>query len=122
MDNLKQFIKTHRQKIALVIGYLLVAGLAFGLGTFSNKPPQNLAAQTANPLPNYNPNVSSAQTETTAVSTTQPALKCEGKIKGSSSLIYHVPGGSFYNKTTKPIRCFDTETQAKAAGFRKSSR
>ena len=122
MDNIKAFLKNNQQKLVLTTGYLLVAGLAFGLGTFSNKPPQNLAAQTANPLPNYNPNVSSAQTEATATNSTQAVLNCQGKIKGSSSLIYHVPGGSFYNKTTKPIRCFDTEAAAQAAGFRKSSR
>jgi hypothetical protein len=45
-------------------------------------------------------------------------------IKGNvskDSKIYHVPGGSFYNRV-KPERCFQTEGEAKAAGFRKSTR
>ena len=49
---------------------------------------------------------------------------CTGKIKGNisaKSRIYHVPGGAFYNRTV-PEMCFNTETEAKAAGFRKSLR
>ncbi len=49
---------------------------------------------------------------------------CAGKIKGnigSSGRIYHIPGGSFYERTI-PEMCFNTETEAQAAGFRKSQR
>jgi len=35
--------------------------------------------------------------------------------------IYHVPGGSFYEKT-KPERCYATESEARADGCRRSSR
>lgn len=45
-------------------------------------------------------------------------------VKGNvskDSKIYHVPGGSFYNRV-KPEQCFQTEADAKAAGFRKSTR
>lgn len=43
-------------------------------------------------------------------------------IKGNaSSMIYHVPGGQFYNVTI-PEACFSTEAAAKAAGYRKSKR
>jgi hypothetical protein len=42
-------------------------------------------------------------------------------IKGSSSNIYHLPGGQFYDDTN-PVLCFPTEEDAKAAGFRTSQR
>lgn len=45
-------------------------------------------------------------------------------VKGNiskDSKIYHVLGGSFYNRV-KPEQCFQTEAEAQAAGFRKSSR
>lgn len=51
-----------------------------------------------------------------------PAKDCP--VKGNiskDSKIYHVPGGSFYNRV-KPEQCFQTEAEAKAAGFRKSAR
>jgi hypothetical protein len=132
MDYLKNFLKTHQQKIVLIIGYLLVAGLAFGMGRsaapkYSKPAPSAVrAGQTSAVQNNYNPNQPAVQSASTTTKTNPaPAsgsANCTGKIKGSSSLIYHVPGGSFYNKTTHPIRCFDTEAQAQAAGFRKSSR
>lgn len=41
-------------------------------------------------------------------------------IKGNAnSMIYHVPGGSFYDRTN-PEECFATESAAVAAGYRKS--
>lgn len=46
-------------------------------------------------------------------------------IKGNNStsgeLIYHVPGGQFY-EATNPSECFDSEEHAGSAGYRKSKR
>ena len=42
-------------------------------------------------------------------------------IKVSAKNIYHAPGGRFY-VVTRPVRCFATEVEAKAAGFRPSLR
>lgn len=42
-------------------------------------------------------------------------------IKVSAKNIYHSPGGRFY-VVTRPVRCFATEAEAKAAGFRPSLR
>ncbi len=125
MNKLKDFINSNQQKIVLTIGYLLVAGIAFGLGHFTTSlasAPEIRVEEAFNLPLNYTPNASGAQTEATATSNTTTTINCQGKIKGSSSHIYHMPGGSFYDKTTRPIRCFDTEAEAKAAGFRKSSR
>ncbi|MEJ0021112.1 MAG: hypothetical protein WDN47_00845 [Candidatus Doudnabacteria bacterium] len=130
--NWKDYIKTHQHIIVLSVGYVLVGVLAFGLGRFSSpkSPVQPSVSQVhieqAASIPdNYNPNepsIQSASTKTVAAPNSSGSLNCTGKIKGSSSMIYHMPGGAFYNKTTHPIRCFTTEAEAKAAGFRKSSR
>jgi len=41
-----------------------------------------------------------------------------GLIKGSSSKIYHVPGSTYYDRTTNPAAWFKTVEEAKAAGYR----
>ncbi|MFZ3072286.1 MAG: YHYH domain-containing protein [Thermodesulfobacteriota bacterium] len=47
-------------------------------------------------------------------------------IKGNiniqaGTMIYHLPGGAYYNRT-KPEKCYATEEDAVAAGFRKPKR
>jgi very-short-patch-repair endonuclease len=41
--------------------------------------------------------------------------------QSSGELIYHPPDGQFYEQTN-PVRCFASETEAEAAGFRASQR
>lgn len=41
-----------------------------------------------------------------------------GLIKGSNSHIYHVPGSTYYNKTTNVVQWFKTVEEAEAAGYR----
>ena len=43
----------------------------------------------------------------------------KGNINSKGEKIYHIPTGEFYNKTT-PEAWFNTEDEAKSAGFRKS--
>jgi micrococcal nuclease len=45
----------------------------------------------------------------------------KGNINSSGEKIYHVPEGAYY-EVTKPEKCFDTEIEAEADGFRKSKR
>ena len=46
-----------------------------------------------------------------------------GQIKGNRrSMIYHVPDGAFYAKTYANVACFDSESAAMAAGYRRSKR
>lgn len=123
----KEFIKAHQQKIALLVGYLLVAALGFGLGrltAFTFEVPEiQIEQEFSVPAINNTSNSGSVQSATTN-NQDATAGKCEGKIKGnigSSGLIYHVPGGSFYNRTNAET-CFDTEAEAEAAGFRRSLR
>ena len=121
------FVKANQQRIALAIGYVLVALLFFGLGQFTNqKPaaqvrieePQIDLTKVYDKLNSANPQLSQEQGGVAGDTT----ANCEGKIKGnisSSSKIYHLPGGAFYKRTV-PEMCFDTESQAQSAGFRKS--
>jgi hypothetical protein len=133
-------IKTHQQKIALVIGYCLMAGLAFGLGRISAtsqaapeikveeafvplndtpEPSSNQSQSGSNPQPAPGPSPISGPNPSPAPVGSIP-LDCGGKIKGNisgSNRVYHKPGGSSYNRT-KPEACFNTEAEAQAAGFR----
>jgi len=109
-----ELIKSHQHKLVLATGYLIVGVAAFGLGrlTIPQALTPEIIVQEAFVAPtNYTPAVAGIQSS-----------QCDGKIKGSASQIYHIPGGAFYDRTTNPARCFDTEEQAITAGFRKSSR
>ena len=109
--------------IALIVGYLLIASLAFAMGritAYKYDAPEIKVEQAFSAPSNYTGNVAGIQTETVPASDND----CNGKIKGnisSSGKIYHMPGGAFYARTN-PEMCFATEAEASAAGFRKSSR
>ncbi|NBU64686.1 MAG: hypothetical protein EBS29_09330, partial [Chloroflexia bacterium] len=46
-----------------------------------------------------------------------------GQIKGNQrSMIYHMPDGAFYASTRVAVVCFDSESAALAAGYRRSKR
>ena len=71
---------------------------------------------------NKNANTGSKSSGTTATkATTTPVDPANCHIKGSKSKTYHVPGGSFYERTN-PAACFNSEEEAQAAGYKKSSR
>ena len=119
--NLKTLVKNHQQKIVLAVGFVLVTVIGFGLGrmTVSVTETPEIRVEEVFTLPdNYTPNISGIQSEAKIIQ----EEKCQDKIKGSSSLIYHVPGGAFYDRTTNPLLCFDTEAEAQSAGFRPSTR
>lgn len=128
MESIKFFLKTYQQQLVLTIGYLLVAALAFGLGriTLTQHLAPEIKLEEATTAPdNYTSTVSGIQSQPVVNNTiaTQPAtgnLNCVGKIKATiSSKIYHLPGQSGYDKLNAQT-CFDTETTAIAAGFRKA--
>jgi hypothetical protein len=131
------YIKTHQQIIILVIGYILVAGLAFGVGRISATsltPPEIRVEEAFVPL-NHTANIGAGQSGAITPPGPNPTpmpnppaatpADCKpGQIKGNigsgASRVYHIPGGSFYNRT-KAEACFNTEAEAQAAGFRKSN-
>ncbi|HZT09108.1 MAG TPA: hypothetical protein VFC51_18960 [Chloroflexota bacterium] len=54
--------------------------------------------------------------------TAEDAAPCSiGQIKGNvSSKIYHVPTGGSYARTKNKVECFDNESDAQAAGYRRA--
>ncbi len=48
-------------------------------------------------------------------------LLIKGNKNARGELIYHVPGGAFYERTN-PVELFRTEEEALQKGYRKSSR
>lgn len=56
-------------------------------------------------------------------SDTKAADTAQGcSIKGSRNGIYHVPGSTYYDRTTKPVRMFCSVKEAEAAGYRAPDR
>lgn len=49
----------------------------------------------------------------------EPWLPCaRGQIKGNrNTMIFHVPGGSHYQRTFKNVWCFNSADEARAAGY-----
>lgn len=115
----KSFLKNNQQAIAISVGFLLVASISFGLGNISAYKysiPEIRVEEVFSPSNN-----------TQKVGSVQSANvdNCAGLIKGNinskGKKVYHVPDGSFYDQTN-PEQCFETEDEAKKAGFVKSSR
>jgi hypothetical protein len=79
--------------------------------------PQPTSAPTSVP-------VAPAQPVFTGETVDPPWWPCaEGQIKGNrDSGKYHVPSGQFYDKTYEGVECFNTETEAEAAGYIRSQR
>lgn len=124
------------EKIRLWAVIILIQAASFGMGMYTARTYWIKPTETSGVL-NYStpepksqsPAPSTANTSTlenkAAVGTTilDPAncTAIKGNISGSSKT-YHVPGGSFYERTTSPEMCFATELEAQTAGFKKSSR
>ncbi|MDP3741594.1 MAG: hypothetical protein Q8R08_04725 [bacterium] len=133
MDFIKTSFSNNQQKIALLVGYVLIASLFFSLGKFTLKQsaPKIKIIEPSIDLSEVYNNLKSGKTQfagsadsgkIAGETVTDPL--CTGKIKGnvsSSGKIYHLPNGSFYKRTIAEI-CFDSEADALAAGFRKSTR
>jgi hypothetical protein len=124
-DWLKQ--KENQDKLVLGLSFILVFIVGFGAGSYvreirrdSIKPQANYTTVTAKkPAANIDGQVLGKTTAATAT----PASSCvvKGNISSTGKKIYHVVGGAFYNRV-KPEECFNTEAEALAAGFTKSSR
>lgn len=131
MRNIFSFIKNSQKEIALFFGYILVALLFYQLGfviasqnTYSNQPVEIIEPPITIPTTHNNENESSSQFDNIQKVEGITTDNCQGVIKGnigSSGKIYHIPGGAFYERTDAE-QCFETESEAIKAGFRKSKR
>ncbi|HEX3099785.1 MAG TPA: hypothetical protein VHQ41_02315 [Patescibacteria group bacterium] len=114
-----------------IAGVCFVAVFIAGFGTGRVSHNGSGSATTKRSLTNYTTNTSKTKTDAQNTNTaTKPAATSKTTtsvdpnncyIKGSKSKIYHVPGGSFYERTN-PAACFASEQEAQAAGYTKSSR
>ncbi|HAG27177.1 TPA: hypothetical protein DCG61_00120 [Patescibacteria group bacterium] len=117
---MNKLMETHKPKLKILALVCLVQLGSFGAGLYSGHtywPKQSVQVA----LPNYTTENVKAPKPTAPTNTTQPTPNTECNIKGSKSRLYHLPGGAFYDRTNPQV-CFETEAEAQAAGYTKSSR
>ena len=136
-EKLKALVSEHKAQLVTVAACAVMFVVGFGTGKASKpvEKPTEYSDYTANskekleettttatqsPPPSNNlPKNEEKQITGKPFDPNQPCI-IKGNISGSNK-IFHVKGGSSYEKTV-PEQCFDTEAQAQAAGFRKAKR
>ncbi|QQS22521.1 hypothetical protein IPM19_02720 [bacterium] len=123
------------EKIRMWAVIVIVQAASFGMGMYTartywrdaHEPSASLNYSTEQPKSQNQTavpaagGVSQAGGAATASLDPQNCSQIKGNISGSNKT-YHMPGGAFYDRTTTPEMCFSTESEAQAAGFKKSSR
>lgn len=124
-------IEINLEKIRLWFVIILIQAGSFGMGMYTAHTywiPKSQPLSTVNYTTNQDEakNLEIPSKDSPASSTTPNPLDLDnctsvkGNISGTSKT-YHIPGGSFYDRTT-PEMCFATEAEAQSAGFAKSSK
>ena len=89
------------------------------------KPPKEMATPSSTPTPASPPSTTTPNgsgNSPPASGNSCPAnAPIKGNVSSSGELIYHVPGGQYYDRT-KPEQCFASTSDAEAAGYRPSQR
>ncbi len=114
----------HKPKV--IIGVALIVAFVSGYGTQwvdGAAAPRQLIYTTnksQTPLIETKP---TPEAVPAATKTVAPSSECKikGNLGSGGKKTFHVPGGSFYDRTNAEI-CFNTEQEAISAGFIKSSR
>ncbi len=134
LKKLKDRLNEKGKPLAIAgVCFLAVFIAGFGTGRVSNGGSKGATEKRS--LTNYTTNTGNktkagdtnsgtkppANTNSSPKTTVAPADPANCYIKGSKSKTYHIPGGAFYERTT-PAACFNTEEEATAAGYKKSSR
>ena len=135
-EELKIWLKNNKQPIILGVCYVLVFIVGFGTGRFEREIKRsgvnnqsNYSTKSAKTLSNQEQTQGPQGAVAGEATTTQLNLGAKtsadcpikGNISSSGKKIYHIKGGAFYN-IVKPEECFNTEGEAQAAGFVRSSR
>jgi hypothetical protein len=125
-DWLKQ--KENKDKLVLGLSFVLTFIVGFGAGSYVretrrdvSKPQANYTTVSAKKPANAATKTVGQETAKQATSTQTSSCIVKGNISSTGKKIYHVKGGAFYDRT-KAEECFNTEAEAVAAGFTKSSR
>ena len=118
----------YKPKVILIAVLIVIFISGYGAGRGERNGTKPVRRQlnyttntTARPSPSptkITKNVSPKISNTNRQSTAECHIK--GNV-GSGKKTYHIPGGAFYNRTNAEL-CFNTEEEAQAAGFTKSSR
>lgn len=144
-DRIKNWCRDHKKEMTVSACFVLIFLVGFGTGRY-DRGAQNLKRRAQS---NYTKSPDNQQKAGTDATTSQDQLdkgqvagqttgndgaavgknqtknetNCliKGNISTKGDKIYHVKGGAFYDRTN-PELCFNSESEAKAAGFRKSSR
>ena len=127
-EEIKKSFLDNKQNIVLGLGYILVFMLGLGVGKYDVEWEKKVSRLQNN----YNTKSTNLQKEAVEIQKKDVVPKAEtvpvaqscpvkGNISAQGKKLYHVVGGSFYDRV-KPEECFGTEAQAQAAGFVKSSR
>lgn len=130
-ESFKKWLEQNRPKIILGACFVLVFILGFGTGRYdrenfskrnSNNQSQNNYTTKTAPKPKE-VSTEREQPETKVLGASVDTKDCpiKGNISAQGKKIYHVKGGSFYDRTN-PEQCFKTEAEARSFGFVKSSR
>ncbi len=124
IETLKEFYRKNEKLILLTTAFVCIFVLGFlagRTGTLNSQAPVISIEKSSINSSILKDNI---QSQSVLGENQSADSNCAGKIKGnisSSGKIYHVPGGSFYNRT-QPEMCFNTEAEAQAAGFKRSQR
>jgi hypothetical protein len=125
MEKLRKFLKDYQREIVLTAGFVLIFSLGFLLGRITGvyKSPPDIVIEEPQQQSKDNPTTAAIIPQDIQVtgSVTCAPNQIKGNINRKGERIYHMPKGAFYSRT-QPEACFDTEEQARAAGFRRSSR
>lgn len=134
-DEIKEKWELHRNTVVLGVCFVLVFIVGFGSGRFAGKKQETKSSD----MTNYTTNTNKTKVDETdtkeagvaaavlgeATTTPAPSVNTNCVIKGNISStgrkLYHVKGGAFYERV-KPEQCFNTKTEAQAAGFTASAR
>lgn len=132
-SDFKEWYGRHRLKFVLGWCFILVFLSGYGIGrhygadskingqvqgNYTTKTPVKQTLETTGEgemKAEEKPAVETAQSKITGPCT------IKGNIGAGNKKIYHMQGGAFYDRTQEEM-CFNTEAEAKAAGFVKSSR
>lgn len=117
------FVALEKWKLLLIAAGLQLISFACGLysgHTYWPKQqieaiPLNYTTQSSQPT-----NTITVEQGTGTTTPTNQNCPVKGNVSGKNK-IYHVQGGAFYERTQEEL-CFQTEAEATAAGFVKSSR
>lgn len=140
-EKFKNWCRERKKEITVGACFVLIFLVGFGTGRFDRE--RQSASRRSKDQTNYNKTTTNQQKpadepkvagETVvkdkvdaieapakASSTKSAICVIKGNISAKGGKIYHIKGGAFYGRTN-PEMCFNTEDEARAAGFRKSTR